>query len=222
MRNSNLHRCIEDIKKVAQAHSVTIKLYDTPSIVYDTSGTIKVAGYFDGDVRELACATGKPESEWMPIFLHEACHMFQFIENCKAWSDTELDKYHEAYGTMDCYFQGWYVPKGLLKKAFNAAFGCELDCEKRTVELIKQYSLDINLDEYIQKANSYIWGYQLMHKYRQWFVDNKSPYSIEAVWKAMPNHFNVDYDNMPPELEKLYIENCFDVTKRIHKPSIIE
>lgn len=222
MRNSNLQRCIEDIEKVAEAHNITIKLPNTSNIVYDSSGNVKVSGYFDGEVKELACAVGKPESEWIPIFLHEACHMFQFIENCKAWSDTELDKYHESYGTMDSFFQGWYIPKGLLRRAFKAAFNCELDCEKRTVELIKQYNLEIDLEEYIQKANSYIWGYQLMYKYRQWYVDGKSPYSVEAVWKAMPKHFNVDYDNMPPEIENLYIMHCFDITKRIHKPLIVD
>ena len=222
MRNENLIKCIDDIVCTAKKHNISIKLVEKPSISYDSSGKIQVSGYFDGEVKELACAVGKPEREWIPIFIHEACHMHQFIENCEAWANTYLDKYHESYGTLDDFFGGWYIPKALLRKAFRASFDCELDCEKRAVTLIKQYGLDIDLTEYIQKANAYIWGYQLMHKYRQWYLDGKSPYNIEAVWKAMPDTFDVDYANMPLEIEELYVKHCFDITKRVYKPSVSE
>jgi hypothetical protein len=87
----------------------------------------------------------------------------------------------------------------------------ELDCEKRSVAKIKQFKLPINIKEYIQKANAYIFFYRALSKTRKWTTKDKSPYTVEAVWKKMPSKLlnsQTDYKESNA-LVDLIVSECF-------------
>jgi hypothetical protein len=80
----------------------------------------------------------------------------------------------------------------------------ELDNEKRTVNVIKKFGLDINLSEYIQKSNAYVQYYNYMYYNRAWCTPTNSPHRVTDVWKNMPKTFNMKYNGMSNKVKKLY------------------
>jgi hypothetical protein len=82
----------------------------------------------------------------------------------------------------------------------------ELDNEKRTVEVIKKWKLDIDLKLYIQKANAYIYFYNWVKYSKRWSKAGNSPYNNDRILAAMPNNFENDYSNIPYEIKAIFEE----------------
>jgi hypothetical protein len=106
----------------------------------------------------------------------------------------------------------WTNGKRLTKKKVQAyikgVLAVELDCEKRAVENIKKFGLPCDIDDYIQKANAYVYFYQFVLKRRKWYSPGKAPYEIPEVYSKMPTKFLNRYDRMPAKYLKLYDEYC--------------
>jgi hypothetical protein len=138
------------------------------------------SGYFDE--KNLVVATNKKNiKEWLDVLVHESCHLDQFLEKSKLWvSDANSLFLVEA----------WIHKKNISierrDRGFRNTVALELDCEKRTIAKIKEYGLDINKDEYIQKANSYLFAYLYALIYRKWYP---TPYENPRVWRKMPKNF---------------------------------
>lgn len=138
------------------------------------------SGYFDE--KNLVVATNKKNvREWLDILIHESCHLDQFLERSKLWvSDNE----------SLCVVEGWVNKKNISEqrrdRGFTNTVALELDCEKRTIAKIKKYDLDINKEEYIQKANSYLFAYLYALIYRKWYP---TPYENPRIWRKMPKNF---------------------------------
>jgi hypothetical protein len=138
------------------------------------------SGYFDE--KNLVVATNKKNvREWLDVLVHESCHLDQFLEKSKLWvSDNE----------SLCVVEAWINKKNISEqrrdKGFKNTIALELDCEKRTIAKIKKYKLDINKEEYIQKANSYLFAYLYTLIYRKWYP---TPYENPRIWKKMPINF---------------------------------
>jgi hypothetical protein len=64
---------------------------------------------------------------------------------------------------------------------FNSVIEMERDCEKRTIELIKKYSLPIDLDNYKNNAIMYLYYYTYAKKFRTWFLDEISFDDLEEI-----------------------------------------
>jgi hypothetical protein len=82
----------------------------------------------------------------------------------------------------------------------------ELDNEKRTVEVIKKFNLDVDIDHYIKKANAYVQFYNYMKYSRRWCTPERSPYTNEKIISSMPNEFNMDYTAIPENIKQLFIQ----------------
>lgn len=82
----------------------------------------------------------------------------------------------------------------------------ELDCERRSVSKIEAFNLPINVKEYIQKANSYIFFYTAMKKTKAWYVPGKEPYRNKEVWSLCSDIFldDDDYENVSENLMNEY------------------
>jgi hypothetical protein len=138
------------------------------------------SGYFDE--KNLVVATNKKNvREWLDVLVHESCHLDQFLEKSKLWvSDSE----------SLCVVEAWINKKNISEqrrdKGFKNTIALELDCEKRTIAKIKKYKLDICKEEYIQKANSYLFAYLYALIYKKWYP---TPYENPRIWKKMPTIF---------------------------------
>ena len=105
---------------------------------------------------------------------------------------------------IDKIFHNKPVTKEALERNLNICKNLELDCEKRTVALLKKYKIDIDIGEYIRNANVYIHFYNYMKQYRQWYTPNNVPYKIPALLNAASPTFYKNYDEIPEKLLKEY------------------
>lgn len=168
----------------------------------------KYNGYFtDEPIEEFGLAINKKEDLWFTIFLHEYCHFLQWKEGAKVWKDMDIIPDDENWDK-------WLAGKKKYSKAridlfFDVTKRVEFDCEKRAVELIKKYGLDIELKRYIQKANAYIFFYNLYKEKKQWYV--RPPYEFKSILKTMPTNFLAfeKYNKTPDNFRRLVERLCF-------------
>jgi len=190
----NINKLIADVSEKCIKNKINFRLEYVEQV--DTNN-IPCSGYFDE--KSLVVATKKKKLEdWLDILIHESCHLDQFVEKSKVWCPDELGLY---------VVENWIKKKKInLKKvteAFHNTILLELDCEKRTVKKIKKYNLNFNIDLYIQKANSYLYGYGVSFKKKVW---PNTPYEKSSIVNKMPKKFlkTEEYFNISDDILSLY------------------
>lgn len=202
----NLREWVEFEILQSNANDCKVKLLHQRRVNLDGLGC---SGYFwEDEEPELVVACAKPAKEWVKIMVHETCHRDQWTENAKWWRH-KVDG-HDPLIWLEEWLRREVNLRGeKLSKVLTGCAMVELDCERRSVEKIKEFELPIDLWEYRKKANAYVWFYQAMRHTRRWYAPGKSPYQVEAVWKAMPNHFDNDYSKLPRKFKDLILAHCF-------------
>jgi hypothetical protein len=124
---------------------------------------------------EIAIAFGnKLPHQWMKTLLHESCHLDQENEFNRMVINARESA---AYEIVDSFLKGsTRYTERLVDSAFKCVMDCEMDAEKRTVKKILKWKLNelpdllyrIDLNKYIQQANSYVNAYQLMREGVDW------------------------------------------------------
>lgn len=204
--------CLDNNIKFTKSKDISIPFAGTDSLC---------TGYFDDGklndtMPELAVAMGSPAA--FGVLVHELNHSIQFLENSKEWIDispTESEVVEYGNLSQDLFFNwidGKVRPSSCdLMRQFKATVRVELDCEIRTVQMIKDKGIDIDVVEYTQKANSYVYMYQYFLKHRTFYKSGKEPYNIEAVWSNMPKDFEtLEYlKPLDETYERLYRNHCF-------------
>lgn len=200
----SVRRFVADLMAKAAKHGVPVSLSDSPQVPY-SDGVLLVSGFFvDRPQARLAVAIGKPYEEWLPILVHEACHMDQWIEKSPAW----LNVFVEGREAVD-WIDEWVDRKielspERLADCVERARTVELDCEKRAVAAILAYDLPIDVPAYIQKANAYVLFYNHLAKVRRWSDPGNAPYENPDVWECAPKSLPVTGRVVPPELAAAY------------------
>lgn len=126
---------------------------------------------------KLRIATGGSLADWLPIFVHETCHLDQDQEN-PSWFEAA----EEAHQTLE----QWLAGKVELNNPMQVAkdiIRLEHDCEARTLTKIAKYKLPIDRSEYVQKANAYLISYHVTVADRSW---KSAPYNNPSIWQQMP------------------------------------
>jgi len=189
------------LKEECTKLGVTTLFPETEKVKYSDDGMLYTSGYFDGDAKIIACAVGKPEEQWFEILVHESCHMDQWAEEATIWDD-----YNEYVDTSE-WIAGEYIPKAALRKSFETSVALELDCEKRAVKKMMDLELDIDVERYIQKANSYLLFYTVVSKTRRWY--DVAPYDVPELVDRMSTLLLDDYTAISDELLDLYKKLCY-------------
>lgn len=193
---------LDYLKSETDSKNVLLHLNNSENVV---TGGLECSGYFsDNPTPELAVAIGKSPNRWIPIAIHESCHMDQWYENSPLWKLDNL-------GILDNWLNGEDYDYDFLKSNTIGCLTLELDCEKRSVEKFIKLGLDniVNTTEYIQKSNAYVLFYLAMLRERKWYSTDKRPYEIEELWRNMPHHWDNDYENENNPLVDLIIQKCF-------------
>lgn len=126
--------------------------------------------------KEIRIATALDIESWVSVFVHETCHVDQARQRPE-WHDAmEL-----AVGKLDHWLAGNKMDS--IDSVVSHVIEMEWDCERRTVRKIKHNELPLDLEDYIQKANSYILGYHWTRAHRKWC---QCSYKKESIWKSMP------------------------------------
>ena len=188
-------RFIQWVKKQCKENGIKCDLRKVKYL--KLSGNIKCSGYFDDEERKLVVAMNRPD--WLGILVHEYCHLTQWADGIKIWTQG-----CESLSKVDVWLAGKSV-RG-IKKALEQSRDLELDNEKRSVALMQKWDLDIDVDEYIRKANAYVMFYNYMYHSRKWSLPGNSPYTNQTIVSNMSNKFNMRYNKMSERLVKLYKE----------------
>lgn len=160
-------------------------------------GSKLYSGYFDHSKKELYCSM--KHSLWPAVLAHEYCHMQQWLEDYPlCWDDMKpLDQ---------IVFSDDKQPAKLFEAAAAVYQDLELDCEKRAVEVVKEYKL-MDPKEYIKRANAYVYFYNFYRRYKKW-GKGRSPSRVPQILAIMPDHFVDDYSVSPPGYNELVWKYC--------------
>ena len=171
-------------------------------------------GYFESEEGEgpvLYVATGKPEAEWIPVFLHEYSHFCQWNEGGKKWPKGWLLKDDsDPLSHLEEWFED---PKRLTAEEAHAlalmCYECEADCERRTLELIKKFNFPIDRQSYAKRANAYLTFWHLVSKFGRWY--ETAPYESTDVLKRMSGELgsSADHAKWAGQQEEIFRKHCF-------------
>ena len=171
-------------------------------------------GYFtDGeDTAEpiLAIATGN--STWAETLMHEFSHFQQWQDGADVWTAGRLPDGTHGADLIGLWYDGLIeLNAGQLDAYFQPILDVELDCEKRTVNMIRELDLPFDPALYTKQANAYLIGHSELRRRRQWFTTGVAPYRIPAILDVMPSDFEThrySFEPLPSHLQALF-DPCF-------------
>ena len=207
---------VDLVKSECEKHNVRFKLSQVTVMPCNNDSTLLVNGYFsegrDGEPGELAVSCGVDEDEWMLTLAHEYQHMQQWIDKSPYFEAMTVAGSIDTTDLIDLWTNNHIELNDEQRQhAIMSSLMCELDCERRTLEYIKNSSYFKHIDpkEYAQKANAYVLFYHLIGKYRRWYSEGKEPYRIPAIIMKMPTDLHtLDYAEFPSWAETLYVEHA--------------
>jgi hypothetical protein len=146
--------------------------------VIQKSVVCNYSGWFDSNRKELVCAYKSING--FETLIHEYNHFLQWKNRPDFW---------EKCGGFNNLFLAWKegyhddISKNKLTRAFNKAIELERDCEINSIKCIKKYELDVDIKRYAKEANSYLFSYHFVKKYRNW---PKNSIYTEQLISEMP------------------------------------
>ena len=180
---------IEHVTEECDKHGVSVFLKETNFV---RANGLECGGYFSEETKEIHVSMNVSQENWLGTLTHEYCHMLQWIEKCSEYEKFYITSNVDAGILIDMWLDNEIEFTDEQKsKYINAMIDIELDCEKRTVELIKKFGLPIKPRTYIKKANVYLRYLKVMAQQRKW---TKKIITIARIWRKMPSNFKkLDY-----------------------------
>lgn len=176
----------EDLKR----SKVEINLAPESHVFFPPKYNLACNGYFIIEPLILAVGTGKDFDQWFPVYVHEYNHFRQWKEEDPEFLVGFLDG-------METFDMAWEVIQGTREASEEQVQGwiknaqaLEANCERRARDTIITWKLPIDVEEYCQKANSYLHFYDYIVSRKKWYTAGKEPYNVSRVWKE----FNSDID----------------------------
>jgi hypothetical protein len=170
-------------------------------LIYQTADVKNCGGYFDYSGKEFVVALKNRKG--FEIMIHEYCHFLQWKENRKYFLKLIKD-----CGILFDWLDGKFYKKKIINEAVRGVIELEWDCEKRAIELIKKYKLDVDIEEYSQSANCYLLFYHIVRKYRKWYKN--APYNTklnEGMLNSIQElDYYLDFDNITEKQHKQYLK----------------
>jgi hypothetical protein len=143
----------------------------------------------EGEFGTCLDPSGNYETNW-GIFVHESCHVDQMIDKNSIWYD---ESFNTEKDWLDLHTKGETKKSEKVKKYFKKIMELELDCEKRSVEKIKKYNLNIDINSYIKSGNSYLFSYYCFYHLKCWYHHKYRIYDQNHIIESMPCvHLSVD------------------------------
>ena len=200
MKKSNVLKFIEQLKKDCKSNQIGLFLYDQKFIMDNGD---KFGGWFDPTKRELHCSfPSKLQRKYVELLIHESCHMDQFLTKAPKWT------IEQSQGSLELF---WEWTKGRDCTHINTHLRniqlMEAECEQLAVQKIMDLELNINTQQYIQKANSYLLFYTVLKETKKWC--DYPPYRFKEIWQQMPSDKILQKFSMSKELKDLYKSKCY-------------
>lgn len=198
--STNVTQFILDVQQDCASYGVNLNLIADKRLKIDIG---ELAGLWDEETKQISVAI--LNDDWVKILAHEYSHFCQFKDNVFT-----TDEDNEAFNDIDDWLENKIeLTAEELNDKIKIIQDCELDCEKRALELIKKYKLDKekNWPKYVQRANAYVISYEALKYKRKWF--DYSAHGVSKIVKLMPKSFIENYE-ITEELNRLILQECFD------------
>ena len=158
-------------------------------------------GIFNGGDKEFIVAIKNKMG--FEVLVHEYCHYLQW-----KYDRSNYNRLINGHAIIADWLDGKFFKKSIIKYAIDLIIELEWDCELRSVDLIKKNKLDINLESYIQGANSYILYYHIVRKTRTF--GGRTIYK-PSLLKSMPTkimdlEYYLDENNISEKQYRKYSE----------------
>lgn len=164
---------ISFVKEECKKNSVKIKPYKRSYI--KLTDNIKCGGFFDDGsdlkLRKATLAFAQGREDFLELMVHEYCHMTQWIDGIELWEVSA-----DSLTVVDEWLSGVDHLAMLVEVSLNKLRELELDNEKRSVEIFKEWDLPVDVDLYIRKSNAYVLFYNYMKISRKWSNPDNAPY----------------------------------------------
>lgn len=159
-----------------------------------------VDGYFSWDSKEIMICI--ESINWLSTLVHEFCHLLIY----KSCTRKENNLRNKALGNMfDWVSHDIELDEKEIIRSVNIVKHMELECERKTVEIIKEYSLPIDIVQYTKEANAYVLFHDFVKLNRQWTTSTYIA-NMTKVLECMSSEFDMDYANISYPLLELYSE----------------
>lgn len=161
-------------------------------------GKSKCSGLFYMDANEnpiiKVAKGGLDEDEWFGVLIHEYSHFLQWRDNIKIWN---------KFCDYDVTYSHLLLKPQKYKKELLTLINLELDCEKRTINIIKNNNL-FDHKKYAQSANAILYKYAFLYKYGKWPNDNRKYQKVQEFCpKRILKSYN-EYLNIPKKIIEYY------------------
>ncbi len=186
---------IKHIKSHCKELGVKCDIRNVSYVKY--SSNARCSGWFDSINKELVVAI--KSTDGFGVLVHEYAHLTQWQDNIPLWNTTL-----NSLVRLDQWLSGNEVRN--IRKHLSNCRDLELDNEKRSVKLIKEWGLSIDIPNYIRKANAYVMFYNWMYYTRRWSTTKNSPYKNERLLGVMSPKFNMRYSKMSKKVFKAFKE----------------
>lgn len=188
------------VVEVCLEHSISIHLYPSLYILDPKSGA-KFDGWFDEEKPEQislhVSLYSQDSSNALATLVHEFNHVCQFIQVPKDLYPHGTKEAGERYERWEQWINHeTELSETEADQLTREAARFEWDCEERSIQMIKVMDLPINIQEYTKSANSYVFSYTLLRKYRKWY--STPPSKIPELCNMVPTTL-VDFGVPPPE-----------------------
>jgi len=194
-------RLIGEVAEDCAKHSIAFVLANKRRV----GGNMETGsmGYFDDVDRILTVAARNKQEEWFRVLIHEWMHMQQWKEGMFLKSD--LKSYTDLWDWVEKRKE---LTKTRRDKVVDRALHIEHDAEARTVALVRQRSVFLNIDpdDYAKKANTYLYFYEVVRRYQTWY--KKPPYMVPEIVELMPAVLGRNYKRFPKGYLDLVKKHC--------------
>lgn len=205
-RKSKVESFKSFVKKSLERKGFTLVLVDDHSV--ELGGGLFSSGYFDDQNKVLKVATKRDQWQWLAVLVHEFCHFLQYIEDCDAWRNCYVGK-TDANTIVDNWLAGDdSIHYRLICNYIERVQMLEFDCEKRSVEMIKQFNLPISIRKYTRAACAYVHFHNCMAETRQWVKRGYKISEDDKLLNLVPCTLNQDFLHTPQKLMDYMKKNC--------------
>lgn len=157
--DENVQEWLEMVQSDLKKHKTKLKLFQKKIKIGDSG----ISGYFSHEEKAIVLNSTKP---FLDLLVHEYNHFRQAIE---------IPELFHEWLNASVYIWDWIdgnyeFPSNKEKNySFDCIIKLERDCELRSIAMIKEYSLPIDLHEYTKIAWIYVNYYNYARKHRTWF-----------------------------------------------------
>lgn len=190
----NIQKFVKHVRSECKKHGIKFLLKRSKYVI--VSKSIRCSGWFDSEAKELVVAG--QNRNWLATLVHEYGHLTQWLDQCKEWVAAE------GIDNIDDWLNGKEIKNP--RKALARTRDLELENEKRSVRIIKEWNLPIDIKDYTRRANAYVQFYNYIFYTRRWCTPKNSPYRNPKVYKFMPSVFKMNYKKMSDKYRKIFEE----------------